>query len=175
MEFNIADETKISYIASSRLTLANIKVTGNLPVDSLVAVGSDVYVGGEQGTIYRIQNNDSVLTQKDIFRSNIWPGQPSSPTAIYSDVTALTYNPIKGTIYAMVNNSYFTRNPAVYGFGNVIYEIGLPGKTSNSMYKIYSISNPGANYVNLGSDQVSSSNPLTYISGQTQTQLWLQN
>ena len=176
LAFDIADETKISFVASSKVTLANIKVTGNLPIESLVAVGSDIYVGGEQGAIYRIQNNGSVLTQKGIFRSNIWPSQPATPYTVYSDVSSLSYNPMKGSLYALVNNEYFSKKMNSFpSNGSIVYELGLPGKTSNSLNPIsYKTFNNG-NFVNLGSDQIGSSNPFVYLTGYTQTQLWGQN
>ena len=175
LAFDIADETKISFVASSKVTLANIKVTGNLPIESLVAVGSDIYVGGEQGAIYRIQNNGSVLTQKGIFRSNIWPSQPATPYMVLSDVSSLSYNPMKGSLYALVNNEYFPKMNSFPILGSIVYELGLPGKTSNSLNPIsYKTFNNG-NFVNLGSDQIGSSNPFVYLTDHTQTQLWGQN
>jgi hypothetical protein len=175
LAFDIADETKISFVASSKITLANIKVTGNSPIESLVAVGSDVYVGGEQGAIYRIQNNGSVLTQKGMYRSSIWPSQPATPYSVYSDVVSLSYNPMKGSLYALVNNMYFPKPNDFPVYGSVIYELGLPGKTSNSLNPIsYKTFNNG-NFVNLGSDQIGSSNPFVYLTDHTQTQLWGQN
>jgi hypothetical protein len=175
LAFDIADESKISFVATSKVTLANIKVTGNLPIESLVAVGSDVYVGGEQGAIYRIQNNGSVLTQKGIFRSNIWPSQPASPYLVNSDVVSLSYNPMKGSLYALVNNQYFPKPNDFPIYGSVVYELGLPGKTSNSIKTISYV--PFNNIIpnSLSSDQSGSSNPLVYISDHFQTQLWGQN
>ncbi len=175
LAFNIADETKISFIASSKITLANIKVTGNLPIESLVAVGSDVYVGGEQGAIYRIQNNGSVLTQKGMYRSSIWPSQPATPYMVLSDVSSLSYNPMKGSLYALVNNEYFPKMNSFPIYGSIVYELGLPGKTSNSLNPFsYKTFNNG-NFVNLGSDQKGSSNPFVYLTDHAQTQLWGQN
>ena len=175
LAFNIADETKISFVASSEVTLANIKVTGNLTIESLVAVGSDVYVGGEQGAIYRIQNNGSVLTQKGMYRSSIWPSQPATPYMVLSDVSSLSYNPMKGSLYALVNNEYFPKMNSFPIYGSIVYELGLPGKTSNSLNPIsYKTFNNG-NFVNLGSDQKGSSNPFVYLTDHAQTQLWGQN
>ena len=175
LAFDIADETKISFVASSKVTLANIKVTGNLPIESLVAVGSDIYVGGEQGAIYRIQNNGSVLTHKGIFRSNIWPNEPKIFYSVSSDVVSLSYNPMKGSLYALVNNQYFPQQNALPINDSVVYELSLPGKNSSSMKTIsyvpfnYSILN------SLSSDQTGSSNPFVYLSDHNQTQLWGQN
>jgi len=175
LAFNIADETKISFVASSKVTLANIKVTGNLPIESLVAVGSDIYVGGEQGAVYRIQNNDSVLTQNGIFRSNIWPSQPAYSFSVSSDVVSLSYNPMKGTLYALVNNQYFPKPNSFPTYGSVIYELGLPGKTSNSIKNISYVPFNSFTPNSLNSDQIGSTNPLVYISDHIQTQLWGQN
>ena len=175
LAFNIVDETKISYTSSYKLALENIKVTGNLPIESLIAVGSDVYAGGEQGAIYSIHNNGSTLSQNGKFRSSIWPNKPKSPYSVSSDVVSLSYNPMKGSLYALVNNQYFPQQNALPINDSVVYELSLPGKNSSSMKTIsyvpfnYSILN------SLSSDQTGSSNPFVYLSDHNQTQLWGQN